>query len=152
VKKSVVFLTSHIQDIIPHYHIKVRNFFFVWSKTIAKIAVRNNIRSECLEKIQVGCLAYGKVTVKGRVTCVTNEVISSRHDCVFKAYFCELHSPIRLVNYKAYRQYCPLHRDDTCLYQILHSSQKSRRMSAYTKCHCNLCVKDKPASLKSVCK
>ena len=24
-------------------------------------------------------------------------------------------------------------------------------MSAYTKCHCKLCVKDKPPSLKSLC-
>ena len=75
-----------------------------------------------------------------------------RGKTVFKAHFCEFDSPIRLANCKAYTQYCPLHRDDTCLYQILHSSQKSRRMSAYTKCHCKLSVKDNPASLKSLCK
>jgi len=94
----------------------------------------------------------GIVTVKGRVACITNEAISSRHDCVFKAYFCEFDSLIKLANCKAYTQYCPLHRDDTCLYQILYSSQKSRRISAYTKCHCKLCAKDEPASLKYVCK
>jgi len=74
-----------------------------------------------LKKIQLGCLAYGIVTVKDRVTCITNEVMSSRHDCVFKAYFCEFDSPIRLSNCKAHTQYCPLYRDDICLYQILHS-------------------------------
>jgi len=80
------------------------------------------------KKIQLGCLAYAIVGVKGRVTCITNEVISSWHDCVFKACFCEFDSPIRLANCKAYMQYCPLHQHDTCLYQILHSSQKSRSM------------------------
>ena len=33
------------------------------------------IFAQCLEKIQLGCLAYGIVTVKGRVTCITNEVV-----------------------------------------------------------------------------
>jgi len=67
-------------------------------------------------KIQLGCLAYGIVTVKGRVTCITNEDISSRYDSVFQAYFCEFDSQIRLANCKAYAQYCPLHPDGTCFY------------------------------------
>jgi len=33
-------------------------------------------------KIQLGCLVYGIITVKGRVTCTTNEVLLSRHNCV----------------------------------------------------------------------
>ena len=106
--------------------------------------------AQSLEKIQLGCVVYGIVTIKGRVTCITNEVKLSRHDCVFQAYFCESDSPVRLDICKAYMQYCPLHPDDNCLYQILHFSQKSRRMTAYTKCHCKLCVKDKPPSLKSL--
>jgi hypothetical protein len=66
---------------------------------------------------------------------------------VFKAYFCEFYSPIKLANCNAYMQHCALRPDDTRLYQILY---KSRRMSPYTKCHCKLCVKDNPPSLKSV--
>jgi len=54
-----------------------------------------------LKEILLGSLAYGVVTVKGRVTCITNEVISLRHGCVFKAYFCEFDSPIKLANSKA---------------------------------------------------
>ena len=70
------------------------------------------IFAQCLEKIQLGCLSYGIETFKGRVTCITNEVMSSRHNYVFKAYFCEFDSPIRLANGKAFTQYCPLHLDD----------------------------------------
>jgi len=33
-------------------------------------------------KIQLGCLFYGIITVKGRMTCITNEVLSSRHNYV----------------------------------------------------------------------
>ena len=151
VTKIVMFVTSHIQYIILNYHVKARQLLFLLKQHYFQTTVRNDIRSEGLEKIQFGCLPYGIVTVKGQVTCITNEVMSSKHDCVFKVYFCLFDSPIRLANCKAYKQYCPLHRDDTCFYQILHSSQKSRRMSAYTKCHYKLCVKDKPASLKSLC-
>jgi len=68
---------------------------------------------------------------------------------VFKAYFCQSHSPIKMANSKVYARNCPVHPGDTCLLQIL---PKSPRMSPYTKCHCKLCVKDKPPSLKSVCK
>jgi len=104
-----------------------------------------------MNKIQLGCLAYGIITDKGRGTCITNEVMSSTHGCVFQVYFCEFDPLIRLANCKAYTQYCPLHPDNACLNQILYSPQKPRCLSAYTKCHCKLCVKDKPSSLKSLC-
>jgi len=102
-------------------------------------------------KIQLDCLAYGRVTVKSRVAYITNEVLSSMHDCVFKAYLCEFDSQIKVANCKAYKRNCPLHPNDTCFYQILHSSQNSHRVYAYIKCHCKLCVKDKLPSLKSMC-
>jgi len=35
-----------------------------------------------LKKIQVSSLAYGIVSINSRVTYITNEVITSRHDCV----------------------------------------------------------------------
>jgi len=88
--KSVVFVTSHIQDIFPNIISKRNNFYFCWNKTISKTTMCINVRSGWLEKIQLGSLAYGIVTVRGRVTCITNEVISSRHDSVFEVYFCEL--------------------------------------------------------------
>ena len=93
-------------------------------------------------------LAYGIVTVKGQVTCTTNAVLSSRHDCVFEACFFGVDSPIKLAKCKAYPWNCPVHPGDKCLLQIL---TKSPRMYPYTKCHCKLCVKDKPPSLKSLC-
>jgi len=39
-------------------------------------------QSALKNKIQLGCPVYGIITVNGRVTCITNEVLSSRHNCV----------------------------------------------------------------------
>ena len=71
-------------------------------------------------KIQLGCLVYGIITVKGRVTCITNEVLSSRHNYVFEAYFSYYDSPVKLANCKACIRHCPLHPDDTCFGQVMH--------------------------------
>jgi len=66
---------------------------------------------------------------------------------VFKAYNCESYCPIKLAHCKAYARICPVHPTDTCLLQI---PPKSPRMSPFIKCHCKLCVKEKPPSLKSL--
>jgi hypothetical protein len=104
-----------------------------------------------LKKIRLSCLTNGIVMVKGRVTFVTNEVKSSMHDCAYDVYFCGYDSPTVLADCKVYSQYCSLHPNNTCPHHKLYSSRKSFRVSAYTKCHCELCVKGKPASLKSLC-
>ena len=101
----------------PNIVLRWESFYHVSSKTLSETAIWISVRSECLEIIHLGCLPYGILTVKDRVTCITNEVISSRHDCVFQAYFCEFDSPIKQANCKAYTQYCPLHPDNTCLYK-----------------------------------
>ena len=94
-----------------------------------------------LKNIELGCLAYGIVTIKDRVTYLTNEVLSSKHDCVTDLYFCDYESPMQLANCIVDLKYCPLQPNNTCLYQSLNPP----------KCHCTLCVKNKPASLKSLC-
>jgi len=104
-----------------------------------------------LRKIQLSCLTFGIVTVKGRVAFITNEVKSSMHDWVHDVYFCDYDSPTVLADCKVYTRYCPLHPDNTCPYHILYSSRKSFRVSACTKCHCRLCVESRPASLKALC-
>ena len=104
-----------------------------------------------LRKIQLSCLTYGIVTVEGRVKFITNEVKSSMHDCMHDVYFCDCVSPTVLAVCKVYMHYCPLHTDNTCPYHILYFSRKSFRLSACTKCHCKLCVKSRPASLKALC-
>ena len=101
--------------------------------------------------MQLGCLPYGILTVKGRVACITNEVISSRHDCVFQAYFCEFYSPIKLANCKAYTQYCPLHPDNTCLYKYCIPYRNLTACLHTQNVIVKLCVKDKPPNLKSLC-
>jgi hypothetical protein len=59
----------------------MNKYLFTWKQDFPKIPSELML-AQCLEKIQVGFLAYGIVGVKGRVTCMTNEVLPSRHDCV----------------------------------------------------------------------
>jgi len=101
-----------------------------------------------LKDINLGCLAYGVVTVKAQVTCVTNEVIKSKHDCRFELYFCDYDTPVILPNCKLYTRNFPVHPDNSFSYQILHFSQEPRHMSLYTKHHCKFCVNFDPPSLK----
>jgi hypothetical protein len=91
------------------------------------------------------------VTVKGRVTFITNEVKSSMHDCVHDVYFCDYDSPNVLYDCKVYAQYCSLHPDNTCPYHVLYSSGKSFCVFSWTKCHRKLCVKSRSASIKALC-
>ena len=100
-----------------------------------------------LKNIQLDCLAYGIITVKGRVAFITNEVKSSMHACLNNAHFCEFDSQIKLANCKVYSQKSSLHPNNTCPYHTLFSSSKPFRVFAFTKCHCKLCVKDRSASL-----
>jgi len=37
-----------------------------------------------INKIRLSSLAYGTVSIHKRVTCITNEVLTSRHECVVK--------------------------------------------------------------------
>ena len=78
-----------------------------------------------LKNIQLVCLVYGIITIKGQVTCITNEVLSSKHNCVFEAYLCEYDSPVKLANCTAYIRHCPLHTDDSCFNQVLHFTKKT---------------------------
>ena len=82
---------------------------------------------------------------------ITNEVKSSMHDCTYKMYFCYCDSPIKVADCKVYSHYSSLHPNNTCPSLKLFHSPKSRQISPYIKCLCNICVKNKTPSLKSIC-
>jgi len=42
-----------------------------------------------LSRIILYSLTYGIVSIDRHVTIITNEVLTSRHDCVFERYFCD---------------------------------------------------------------
>ena len=48
-------------------------------------------------------LAYGIVRIKNHVKCITNEVLKSKHDCVY-LFACELHLPQHLAKCKLFRK------------------------------------------------
>jgi hypothetical protein len=62
-----------------------------------------------LNKIRLSSLAYGILSVHNHVTYITNEVPTSRHDCVLERYICDLYMPKRLLNCKLYTKYCSAH-------------------------------------------
>ena len=81
-----------------------------------------------LKKIQLPPLAYGIVTVDKRVTCITNEVITSRHDCVFERYTCDLELPKKVAGCTLYTLYFSLYRKKTCPFYILYYTKKFHRL------------------------
>ena len=129
VTKGAVFVTSQIRDVFISYQGESISIYFE-TRLFPKLPSELAFGQSVLKKIQLDCLAYGIVTVKGQVTCITNEVLSSRHDCVFKACFCGIDYPIKLANSKAYPRKCLVHHGDTWLYQIL---KKFPRVSPCTK-------------------
>jgi len=58
-----------------------------------------------LEKICLSSLAFGIVRINKRVTYITNEVLTSRHDCVFERYSCDLELTKKLAGCKLYTRY-----------------------------------------------
>ena len=67
------------------------------------------IAQTVLKRMRLSSLAYGIVGIKKRVTYITNEVLTSRHDCVFDLFDIDLHLPKRLANFKLFTQSCSEH-------------------------------------------
>ena len=72
-----------------------------------------------LRKICLSSLAFGIVCIKKRVTYITNEVLTSRHDCVFERYTCDLELPKKLASCKLYTRYCSMYRKTACPFYLL---------------------------------
>ena len=92
-------------------------------------------------RIRLSSVVYGIVNVKWRVTYSNNEVLTSRHDCVFEMYTYNLDLSKKLDNCKMYTQYFSMHRIKTCPFYILHFTKKAHRLFKETQCYCKLCVK-----------
>jgi len=68
---------------------------------------------------------------------------------VFEHYTCDLELPKKLAGWTLYTPYCSMYRKKTCSFYI-YCTKKSHRFFREAQCHCKLCVKDGPASLKSL--
>ena len=91
------------------------------------------------------------MSINKRVTYITNEVLTSKHNCVFEVYTCKLDLPKRLPNCKLYTQRCSAYPHKNYPFYILYcTKKKSHRLFGNPRCHCKLCIKDGPPSLKSV--
>jgi hypothetical protein len=104
-----------------------------------------------LTKMRIASLAYGIVSINRRVTFVTSEVLTARHDCVFDIFANKLHAPLQLVRCKAYNRYWTMRPSKRFLSGKMFCTKKSHRLYWDPKCQCNLCVKKGPASLRSLC-
>jgi hypothetical protein len=59
-----------------------------------------------LTKMRISSLAYGIVSFNKRVTFITSEVPTSRHDCVSNLFAYNLHAPMQVAVCKVYNRYC----------------------------------------------
>jgi len=104
-----------------------------------------------LNKIRLSSLAYGIVSINKRLTYFTNKVLTSKHDCMFEVYTCNLDLPKRLAGCKLYIQTCSAYPHKNYSFYTLYCIKKSHRLFGNPQCSCKLCVQDGAASLKSLC-
>jgi hypothetical protein len=104
-----------------------------------------------LNKMIIASLAYGIVCVNRRVTFITSEVLTARHDCVSNLFACKLDAPMRLACCKLYNRYCTRRPSKRFPLGTLFCTKTSHRLYWDRRCKCNLFVKTGPASLKSLC-
>jgi hypothetical protein len=106
-----------------------------------------------LRKIRLSSLAYGIVSVKKRVTYITNEVLTWRHICLPDLYAHDLHAPKAFAKCKVNPTNCKEHLYKKFPVGRLFCSKPSHRLYYDPKnpCQCKLCVKRGLPSLKSLC-
>ena len=86
------------------------------------------IFAQGLLKMLLFSLVYCIVSVKGPVIYITDEILTSRHDCVFEVCTCNLDLPKMLDNCKMYTRYCSKHRNKVCPFYILYFIKKPHRL------------------------
>jgi hypothetical protein len=102
--------------------------------------------------MRLSSLVCGILCINKRVTYITNQVLTSKHDCVFDLFQFNLRLPKRLAHCKSFTQSCRKH--SLCDYfstRTLYCSKKVHRVFKQSQCSCKLRIKDTPASLKSHC-
>jgi len=105
-----------------------------------------------LKRMRLSSLAYGIVCINKRVTYITNEVLTSRHDCVFDLFDIDLQLHKRLGNCKLFTRSCSEHPScDYYPWATVCCTKQTHRVLKEPQCRCKLCVKDGPASSKSLC-
>jgi len=57
-------------------------------------------------KIKLSSLAYGVVCINKRLTYITNDTLTSRHECIFHMCAFDLNTPRRSANCKADISFC----------------------------------------------
>jgi hypothetical protein len=58
-----------------------------------------------ITKVRISSLPYGIVSLNKRVTFITSELLTSRHDCVSNLFAYNLHAPMQLAGCKVYNSY-----------------------------------------------
>jgi len=102
--------------------------------------------------MRLSVLTYGIVLINKRVTCITNEVLTSKHDCLSELFAYELHLLQKLANCKLFTKSCSKHpRCDYYPACTLYCTKQSLSVFKQPQCPCKLCVKIGPPSLKSLC-
>ena len=106
----------------------------------------------CAKTMSLSSLTYGIVRINKHVTCITNEVLASKHDCVFDLFVYELHLHQQLVSRKLFAQSYSKH--PICDYYprgTMYCTKRSHLVLKQPQCPCKLCVKIGHPSLKSLC-
>ena len=96
-------------------------------------------------------MAYGVLCINKRLTYITNDTLTSKHECVFDMDAFDLNTPRHLANCKADISF---HDENPPIY-IFHAGElfctkRSHNRSKTIRANVN-CVKTGPASLKSLC-
>jgi len=81
-----------------------------------------------LAKIELSSLTYGIVNINKHITYIANVVLTSRNDCVFERYTCELGLLKSLAGCRLYTRYCSMHPKKTCPFYILYCTKQSVRL------------------------
>ena len=122
------------------------------TRRISKLPSELVFAQSVLQNMRISSLVYGIVCINKRVTYITNQVLSSKHDCLYDLFHINLRLPKRLAKCTAHTQSCSKHPAHSLFdHGTLYCTKSTHRKFKRTQCPCKLCTKDGPASLKSQC-
>jgi hypothetical protein len=114
--------------------------------------IPSEIFAQSVLKIQLLSLAYGVVCINKRLTCITNDTLTSKHECVFHVCDFDLNTPRSLANCKADNSFCNKNPPISLFPpKVLFCTKRSHNRSRKNQCQCKLCVQTGPVSLKPLC-
>ena len=106
-----------------------------------------------LSSIRLSSLTCRLVSIDRHVTCITNQVLASSHDCVLEICNCDyLNISKILAGCTAQTPYCSQYRRILCPFWTLHCTKSFHHFSrGKYQCRCRFCVIDRPTNLRSLC-